>query len=671
MTTTQISIDQKCINTIRFLSVDGVQKANSGHPGAPLGASAVVYTLWDKFLKHNPQNPAWFDRDRFVLSAGHASMLLYSMLHLTGYDLPMEELKNFRQWGSKTPGHPEFDREIGIETTTGPLGQGFAHGVGMALAAHRMEALFNKPGFDIVDHFIYALVSDGDLQEGVASEAASLAGTLGLSRLIYLYDDNDIQIEGSTDTNFKEDVKKRFEAYGWQVLGPVDGYNVKEIERAIKEAQADSEKPSLIICKTKIGYGSPLENSEKSHGSPLGEENIKATKKNLGWEYKDTFYVPGDVQEYMKKAVERGNESESRWNELFKKYEEKYPEEAAELKDRVSGKFIDGWEKDVDALFTPDSKPIATRAASGKVLNALAKKVPQLMGGSADLAPSNKTMINGEEEFSKENQAGRNIHFGVREHAMGSICNGMALHGGFIPYSGTFMVFADYMRPPMRLAAMMGIQVVYIFTHDSIGLGEDGPTHQPIEQVMNLRAVPNLNVIRPSDATETVEAWKSAVLNKTGPTVMVLTRQNIPVFDRKKYAPATGLHKGAYTVWQSGEGKPELIIIATGSEVEIALEAAEKLGESGKNVRVVSMPCWKLFDKQPDEYKEEVLPSDVTHRIAIEAGITMGWERYVGLKGRIIGMNSFGASAPYKTNYEKFGITSGAIIEAAGNFFKG
>ncbi len=666
MTLTKLDIDQKCINAIRFLSVDGVQQANSGHPGAPLGAAAVTYALWDRFMKHSPKNPRWQDRDRFVLSAGHASMLLYSLLHLTGYPLSLDELKNFRQWGSKTPGHPEYHPDMGIETTTGPLGQGFATGVGMALAAHHMEALYNKPGFNVIDHFIYALVSDGDLQEGVASEAASLAGTLGLGRLIYLYDDNGIQIEGSTDTNFAEDVGKRFDAYGWQVLGPVDGYNLDEIGSAIKEAQAEKSKPSIVICTTNIGYGSPLQDSEKCHGSPLGAEKVKVTKEKMGWPLEPLFHIPEDVKEYFEKAMQKGKDAEDEWNALMEKYTEKYPEEAAELKSRFEGKLPDGWDEGLDKLFTPDMKPVATRSASGKVLNALAKKIPALMGGSADLAPSNKTDISGEKFLSKEDYSGRNIHFGVREHAMGAICNGMALHGGYIPYSGTFLVFADYMRPPMRLSAMMGIRVINIFSHDSIGLGEDGPTHQPVEHLMSLRVVPNLTVIRPSDATETVEAWKAAVMNQSGPTVLVLTRQDMPVIDRNFYAPAEGLHKGAYTLWQSGQGKPEVIIIGTGSEVDIAQKAGEKLGAMGKNVRVVSMPSWELFDKQPAEYTEEVLPHDVTARIAVEAGIRLGWEHYTGFEGKIIGMDSFGASAPYETIYQKMGITVDAVIDAAG-----
>ncbi len=657
MTAVKTEMDQLCINTIRFLSVDGVQRANSGHPGAPLGMATMAYTLWDRFLKHNPWNSRWQDRDRFVLSAGHASILLYSMLHLTGYDLSLEEIKNFRQWGSKTPGHPEYDLETGIETTTGPLGQGFANAIGMAIAEKWLSANFNRPGFDIIDHFTYVIASDGDLMEGVSGEAASMAGNLGLGKLICLYDDNGISIEGKTQITFTENVAKRFSAYDWQVIGPIDGFNTDEIEKAIKEAREDSERPSLIMCKTIIGYGSPKQGTEKVHGSPLGKEGVRAAKEKLGWIQEPDFHIPCEVLNYIRKAVERGKKAEEAWKEKMEKYAREYPEQAEKLQKQLSGELPDNWDEGLSSLFNNDSPPMATRSASGKVLNMLAGRIPSLMGGSADLAPSNKTLINDSDDFSNENPAGRNLRYGVREHAMGAISNGLALHGGVIPYTGTFLIFSDYMRPPIRLAAMMGLRVIYIFTHDSIGLGEDGPTHQPVEQLMSLRTVPNLTVIRPADATETAQAWKAAVGNNEGPTALILTRQNLPVIDREKYAKAQGLQKGAYVLWQSSENPPETIIIGTGSELEIALEAGHKLAEEGMKVRVVSMPSWELFDKQPEEYRESVLPSDVRARVAVEAGIKTGWEHYVGLDGSVVGMESFGASAPIKVLYKKFGIT--------------
>ncbi|MCD4786224.1 MAG: transketolase [Candidatus Eremiobacteraeota bacterium] len=657
LTAVKTEMDQLCINTIRFLSVDGVQRANSGHPGAPLGMATMAYTLWDRFLKHNPWNSRWQDRDRFVLSAGHASILLYSMLHLTGYDLSLEEIKNFRQWGSKTPGHPEYDLETGIETTTGPLGQGFANAIGMAIAEKWLSANFNRPGFDIIDHFTYVIASDGDLMEGVSGEAASMAGNLGLGKLICLYDDNGISIEGKTQITFTENVAKRFSAYDWQVIGPIDGFNTDEIEKAIKEAREDSERPSLIMCKTIIGYGSPKQGTEKVHGSPLGKEGVRAAKEKLGWIQEPDFHIPCEVLNYIRKAVERGKKAEEAWKEKMEKYAREYPEQAEKLQKQLSGELPDNWDEGLSSLFNNDSPPMATRSASGKVLNMLAGRIPSLMGGSADLAPSNKTLINDSDDFSNENPAGRNLRYGVREHAMGAISNGLALHGGVIPYTGTFLIFSDYMRPPIRLAAMMGLRVIYIFTHDSIGLGEDGPTHQPVEQLMSLRTVPNLTVIRPADATETAQAWKAAVGNNEGPTALILTRQNLPVIDREKYAKAQGLQKGAYVLWQSSENPPETIIIGTGSELEIALEAGHKLAEEGMKVRVVSMPSWELFDKQPEEYRESVLPSDVRARVAVEAGIKTGWEHYVGLDGSVVGMESFGASAPIKVLYKKFGIT--------------
>jgi transketolase len=660
------NLDQKCINTIRFLSVDAVEKAKSGHPGLPMGAAVFAYTLWDRFLKHNPRNPEWPDRDRFILSAGHGSMLLYSLLHLTGYALPLDQIKQFRQWGSRTPGHPEADCAPGVEVTTGPLGQGFSNGVGMAMAAEWLACRFNRPGHKVVDHFIYALCSDGDMEEGISSECASLAGALRLGRLIYLYDSNNISIEGNTDIAFRENVAFRFEAYGWQVLGPIDGFDMLAVEGAIKAAQAETARPSLIICKTIIGYGSPEQGTGKVHGEPLGEEGVRIAKQNLGWPLAPTFYIPDDVLKHMRKAVDRGRAAEEDWNKRMEAYAQAHPDLAAALKSYLSGELPPDWDKGVDAsLYPPGSKPTATRNASGKAINVLAQNIPNLFGGAADLAPSTKTIITDAGDFQPTDYCGHNLHFGVREHCMGGTANGMARHGGVIPYTGTFLIFSDYMRPPMRLAAMMGVRVIYVFTHDSIGLGEDGPTHQPIEQLMGLRAVPNLTVIRPADATETVEAWKAALQRAEGPTALVLTRQELPVFDRTKYAPAEGLQRGAYVLWESGDGAPEVIIIGTGSEVHIALEAGGKLAQEGVRTRVVSLPSWGIFDQQPAEYRESVLPPAVRARVAIEAGAKLGWEHYVGLEGAVIGLDHFGASSPYKAIYEHFAITSQAVIEAA------
>jgi len=655
--TAQAALDQQCINTIRFLAVDAVQRAESGHPGAPMGAAAVAYTLWDRFLKHNPRNPAWADRDRFVLSAGHASMLLYSLLYLTGYDLPLEELRDFRQWGSKTPGHPEHGLAPGVEATTGPLGQGFGNGVGMAIAERWLADHYNRPGHEIIDHYVYALVSDGDLQEGVSSEAASLAGTLKLGKLIYLYDDNDIQIEGPTDRVFTENVACRFQAYDWQVLGPLDGLDIAALEKAIRDAQADVEHPSLIICKTVIGYGSPNQATAKVHGEPLGVENVREAKDTLCWPQEPLFYVPEQVLAHMRKALERGQEAEEEWQRRMREYRSTYPEQAAELEAQLSGQLPAGWDEGLSELFPPGSKPMATRVASGQVLHHLVKRVHALIGGSADLGPSTKTELVGHGDFGWNQYSGHNLHFGVREHAMAAIANGMALHGGVIPYTGTFLIFSDYMRPPMRLAAMTALRVVYVFSHDSIGLGEDGPSHQPVEQLMNLRALPNLTVIRPADATETAEAWRAALLNQSGPTALVFTRQNVPVLDRTELAPAAGLQQGAYVLWEAGDTVPEAIVIGTGSEVHIALEAGRQLASSGIKVRVVSMPSWELFDRQPASYRDAVLPPAVKARVAVEAGITLGWEHYVGLVGAVVGMEGFGASAPGEVLYEKFGIT--------------
>jgi len=665
MTITVTDIDQRAINTIRFLSVDAVQKANSGHPGLPMGTAAMAYVLWDRYLKHNPGNPSWPDRDRFILSAGHGSMLLYSLLHLTGYRLALADLEQFRQWESLTPGHPEYGVTPGVETTTGPLGQGISNAVGMAIAEQALAARFNKPGYEIIDHYTYVLASDGDMMEGVSGEAASLAGTLRLGKLIVLYDDNQISIEGSIASSFTENVAGRFAAYGWQVLGPIDGLDPLSVDGALLQAKADPTRPTLIDCRTIIGYGSPAQGTGKVHGEPLGEENVQRAKDALGWPTHSPFFVPDDILEHTRQAVKLGADAEAAWERKLDEYADQFPDLAAELRARLRGELPDGWDAGLDGLFPPGTKPIATRSASGKVIEQLSKQVPALMGGSADLAPSTKTFVEGEGVFSPEDRGGRNMRFGVREHAMGSIANGMAVHGGLIPYTATFFVFSDYMRPPMRLAALSKFHVVHVFTHDSIGVGEDGPTHQPIEQYMTLRAMPNYAFIRPADATETVEAWKVALRNAGGPTGLALTRQNLPVLDRTKYAPAAGLQKGGYVLWQSGEGTPEVILIATGSEVSLALEGAERLAVEGINVRVVSMPCWKYFDEQLPEYRDSVLPAAVRARVSVEAGITLGWEHYLGFDGIALGIDHYGASAPAKVLLEKFGLTPDRVVAAA------
>ena len=656
-------IDRNTINAIRFLAVDAVQKAGSGHPGTPMGAAPMAYTLWDRFLKHNPHNPAWPDRDRFVLSPGHASALLYALLHLYGYDLPLDELKRFRQWGSKTPGHPELGETPGVEMTTGPLGQGLAHGVGMAVAERWLSEHYNIHGHEIVDHYTYAIVSDGDMQEGVSAEAASIAASLKLGKLIYLYDDNDVQLTGPTEPGFAEKVADRFGVYGWHVIGPIDGFDPDAVEAAIREARAEAERPSLIVCKTVIGYGSPEQATSGVHGDPLGGEGVRAAKMALGWPEEPTFFVPEDVLEHTRRAVERGNEAESAWRERFDVYRREHPEEAARFEAETRGELPEGWDTAFEGLFA-DGEPVATRDAGGKALNALVGRVHALTGGSADLDTSTKTTITGYGDFGWGEYCGHNMHFGVREHAMGSIAGGMAVHGGVIPYTATFLTFADYMRPPMRLAALMGLRVAYVFTHDSIGLGEDGPTHQPIEHLMSLRAVPNLTVIRPADATEAAESWRAALLNTTGPTVLVYSRQKLPVLDRGAYAPADGLQKGGYVLWEN-DASPEVILMGTGSETHVALEAGLKLAGEGVRARVVSLPSWELFDSQPEEYRESVLPRAVRARVAVEAGITLGWEHYVGLDGAVVGMRGFGASAPAPELYERFGITAGHAAEEA------
>lgn len=650
-------LDQLCINTIRMLAVDGVQKANSGHPGMPMGAAAMAYVLWTRFLKHNPTHPTWPDRDRFVLSAGHGSMLLYSLLHLTGHDLPLSELQSFRQWGSRTPGHPEYDPAIGVETTTGPLGQGFANGVGLAIAERFLAAHFNRPGHTIVDHYVYAIVSDGDLMEGVASEAASLAGHLRLGKLIYLYDDNHITIEGSTDLTFTEDVERRFQAYGWHVQR-IDGYDLEAISAAIEAAQAETERPSLIIARTNIGYGSPnKQDTAGVHGAPLGEEEVQLTKENLGWPLEPTFYIPDEALVHFREAVRRGRDQEEEWLARFEAYANAYPDLAAEWTVAMNGEPPDGWEADLPT-FKPEDGPLATRAASGKVLNAIAARLPTLLGGSADLAPSNNTYLKGYGDFGSENFGARNLHFGVREHAMGSILNGLALHGGIIPYGGTFLVFSDYMRPAIRLAAMTELPLIYVFTHDSIGLGEDGPTHQPIEQLAALRAIPNLTVIRPADAAETAVAWRVTLEHQDGPVALALTRQKLPILDRSKYPSAEGLARGAYVL--ADAEKPDIVLIASGSEVHLALEARDKLAEEGIATRVVNMPSWELFDQQSQEYRDEVLPPLPT--LAIEAGVPQGWHRYAD---EVIGIERFGASAPYKVLWDKYGFTAENVAAIA------
>jgi transketolase len=648
-----------------MLSADSVEKANSGHPGMPMGAATMAYVLWTRFFKHNPANPDWSDRDRFVLSAGHGSTLLYSLLHLTGYDLSLEELKNFRQWGSKTPGHPESHITKGVETTTGPLGQGFANGVGMAIAERFLAAHFNRPGHDIVDHHIYGIVSDGDLMEGVSHEAASLAGHLKLGNIIYFYDDNHISIDGSTDLAFTENRVDRFKAYDWHVQTVEDGNDIEAIEKAIRAAQEEKDRPSLISVRTHIGYGSPnKQDTASAHGEPLGAEELKLTKENLGWPLEPEFLIPEEALKHFRQALEKGKAWEEEWTDRFQAYEKAHPELAAECQGWMSGQLPDGWEKEIPS-FPADPKGVATRVASGTVLSAVAPVFPNLIGGSADLAPSNKTFVKGGEVFQGGQYAGRNFHFGVREHGMGSIMNGMALHGGLIPYGGTFLIFSDYMRPPIRLAAMMGLKVIYIFTHDSIGLGEDGPTHQPIEQLAALRAIPNLTVLRPCDANETAEAWRFALEHKEGPVALALTRQGLPILDRKKFESAKDLHRGGYVLSDDGDKQPDIILMGSGSEVHVAIEAANKLREKGVAARVVSMPSWELFDKQPEAYRDQVLPPEINTRVAVEAGATQGWHRYLGNKAAVIGIDHFGASAPYKILYEKFGITADRVVEKA------
>lgn len=658
------SLEKQSINSIRFLSADAVQQANSGHPGLPMGTAALSYTLWTRHLKHNPANPDWPDRDRFILSGGHGSMLLYSLLHLTGYDLSLDEIKKFRQWGSLTPGHPEYGLTPGVETTTGPLGQGFANGIGFAIAEAHLAAIYNRPDFPIIDHHTYGLVTDGDLMEGVTAEAASLAGHLRLGKVIYLYDDNRISIDGSTELAFTEDRGARFESYGWQVLSVDDGNNVTAVDQAIQQAKEDP-RPSLIVCRTHIGYGLPTkQDTAAAHGSPPGDEELNAAKTALDWPIEPRFYLPKDVLEYFRIALKQGVEAENSWNAMFSAYEKEYSEEAAELKRRLAGKLSENWEKGIPQ-FAADPKGMATRAASGKVINALAPYVPELIGGSADLAPSNKTWIDGHSAFQVDMYQGRNFHFGVREHGMGAVINGMTIHGGVKPYGGTFLVFSDYMRPAIRISALSHIPSIWVFTHDSIGVGEDGPTHQPVEHLAALRAIPNLVVLRPGDANEVAQAWAFALSYQKGPTALALSRQSMSVLDRTIYAPAKELVRGAYVLIDLGEQEPELILMASGSEVDLIINAGDKLAAKGVNVRIISFPSWELFRKQDKSYRESVLPSHLKARLAIEAGISQGWREWVGDQGSILSIDRFGASAPAGRIYEEFGLTTDNVINKA------
>jgi len=660
-------LDQLCINTIRALTLDAVQKANSGHPGLPLGAAPMAYVLWTRFLRHNPNNPKWHNRDRFMLSAGHGSMLLYSLLYLTGYDLPLEELKQFRQWGSKTPGHPEYGLTPGVEITTGPLGQGFANGVGMAMGAAHLAARFNKENFPLIDHHVYAIVSDGDLMEGVASEAASLAGHLKLGKLIYLYDDNNVTIEGFTKLAFTERVSERFDAYGWHTVTVADGNNLEEIDAAIRSAQAD-DRPSLISVKTVIGFGMPTQGTRKAHSDPPGEDAVREAKRHLNWPEDKEFFVPEEALAHYREAIERGAKEESDWHSLVDKYEQANAEEGKAWRTTMDGDLPEGWEDHLPKFTEP--KAVATRVASGEVINALAPVLPMLIGGSADLGVSNNTDIKDSHSFEDGTYDGRILHWGVREHAMGSTMTGMSLNGGLIPFGGTFLTFSDYMRPAIRLAALSEVQVIYVFTHDSIGLGEDGPTHQPIEHLAALRAIPNLFLIRPADPAETSEAWRIAILRRHAPTALALTRQKVAVIDRQRFAAADGLRRGGYVLAEAetADGEvttPKLILIATGSEVSLALDAREKLQGEGSPTRVVSLPCFELFEEQSKEYRDQVLPPAVTARLSIEAGVCQGWDRYVGTKGAMICLDRFGASAPGEVALNNLGFNVENVLAHA------
>jgi transketolase len=672
-------LDQQCIDTLRFLAVDMVQKAESGHPGLPLGAAPMAYVLWARHLRHDPADPQWPDRDRFVLSAGHGSALLYSLLHLTGYDLPLDDIERFRQWGSKAPGHPERDHTPGVEVTTGPLGQGFANVVGMAIAEAHLAARYNREGHRVVDHRTWAIVSDGDLMEGVASEAASLAGHLQLGKLVCLYDDNAVTLSAGTDMTFSEDRAKRFEAYGWQTIRVEDGNDLEAIDAAIETACADATRPTLVLVRTHLGYGSPEQDSFKAHGSPLGVEDVKKTKETLGWPAEPPFLIPEPARARFREALGRGARAHAQWQARMAAYEDAFAELARELAGRLRGALPAGWDADVP-VFPADQKGVATRAAGGKVLNAIAPKLPALFGGSADLDPSTHTALKEQGDFNPPSQpgedaegssgggwsrAGRNLHFGVREHAMGAIVNGLAAHGGFIPYGSTFLIFSDYMRPPIRLAALMGLHVVHVYTHDSIALGEDGPTHQPVEQLASLRAIPALGVIRPADANETAVAWKVAIETSDRPVLLVLTRQNVPTLDRGRFASADGVRRGAYVLSDPAVGEPIMILVASGSEVALVVAAAERLGAEGVAVRCVSMPSWDLFDAQPQAYRDAVFPPRVTARLAVELGVAQGWHRYVGDRGDVLAVDRFGASAPAKVLLEHYGFTVDHVVARA------
>ena len=654
----------RAVNTLRFLSVDMVQQANSGHPGLPMGCAAIAYTIWTRHLRHNPRNPSWPDRDRFILSGGHGCALLYSLLHLTGYNLPMEELKHFRQWGSKTPGHPEYGLTPGVEVTTGPLGQGFSNGIGMAITEAHLAAEFNVLESQVINHYVYAIVTDGDLMEGITGEAASLAGHLRLGKLIYLYDDNRISIDGSTDIAFTEDRTARFAAYGWQVLRVMDGNDVEEIDVAIQQAKIDS-RPSLIVCRTTIGFGLPTrQGTSKAHGEPPGDVELNGAKEKAGWPVEPRFYIPEEVRLHFLQAVEKGRVWEAGWRSEMDAYRTAQLEKASELERRLQGDLPANW-KSAIPVFPMDEKGMATRVASAKVINALAEKIPELLGGSADLAPSTKTWIDGFPAFEPETPGGRNFHFGVREHAMGAAVNGMAVHGGVIPFGATFLAFADYMREPIRLSALSHYPSIWVFTHDSIGVGEDGPTHQPVEHLATLRAIPGMTVIRPADANETAVAWKVAVESRHGPTLLVLTRQNVPTLDRSQFAPADGLERGAYILADLGKGDPELILMASGSELNLIIEAGMRLAAEAFPVRIVSFPSWELFAMQDQEYRQSVFPTMIKARLAVEAGVSMGWERWVGESGEIMGIDRFGASAPAEVVFREFGLTIGNIVKHA------
>jgi len=664
------SLDQLCINTVRALAMDAVERADSGHPGTAMALAPVAYVLWQRHLRYNPANPDWFGRDRFVLSAGHACMLLYAVLYLTGYDLSLDDIKQFRQWGSRTPGHSEHGLTPGVEATTGPLGQGVGNAVGMALAEAHLAQLFNRPGHTVVDHCTYFLASDGDLMEGVSHEAGSLAGHLKLGRLIGIYDDNHITIDGKTDLTFSDDTAQRFESYGWHVQRVADGNDLGALDAALAAARRVADRPSLVIVRTHIAYGSPhKQDTPEAHGAPLGQEEVKLTKQHLGWPSLEPFYVPDEALAHWRIAQERGARLETEWSKQFDAYRQAYPELAAELERRLAGRLADGWDEGLPTFGPSDAQ--ATRAASGKVLNAIAPKLPELVGGSADLATSTNLIFKNGGDVAPGSWGARNIHFGVREHGMGAILNGLALHRGVRPVGSTFLIFSDYMRPPIRLAALTDLPVIYVFTHDSIGLGEDGPTHQPIEQLAALRAIPNLVVIRPADATETVEAWRMAILSRSGPVALVLTRQKVPVIDRAKYAPANGVRLGGYVLADAARGKPAMILLASGSEVDLALGAYERLTAEGIAARVVSLPSMELFARQPLEYRDAVLPPAVPARLAVEAAAPQPWYRWVGDHGGVMGIERFGASAPYQRIYQELGLTVDNVVRRAKELVRG